>query len=323
MTFGETWGWGASKDESQKIFNQFTEAGGNFIDTSINYTEGTSEEFLGSFLAPNRHDYVVATKYTLTNTASLNPNSGGNSRKNMMRAVETSLRRLGTDYLDIFYLHVWDYMTPVDEVMRGLDDLVKQGKVNYIAISDTPAFIVAQANTLSELRGWANFIGLQVPYSLMSRDIERELLPMAQHWGMGVLPWGLIGGGVLTGKYQEPASADTASTRYDAANLKVKERTLAIINAVKAIGDETGHSRAQVAINWVRQQQHRAQIIPIIGARTVAQLEDNLAVIDWTLTEEQLATLSEVSALELGFPHNFTPGNPYIYGATYSQIDKR
>ncbi|MCK6580713.1 MAG: aldo/keto reductase [Anaerolineae bacterium] len=321
MTFGETWGWGASLDESEKIFRRFSEAGGNFIDTSCNYTEGTSETFLGEFLGANRDSFVVATKYTLTKTTSTDPNSGGNSRKNMMRSVESSLRRLRTDYLDILYLHVWDYMTPVDEVLRGLDDLVRQGKTAYIAVSDTPAYIVAQANMLAELRGWANFIGMQAPYSLNRREIERELLPMAKHWGMGVMPWGVIGGGVLTGKYDE--TDDESPKRYDPARMTVRERTRAIIDAVKAVSEETGRSRAQVAINWVRQQQQQAQIVPIIGARTVAQMEDNLGVLAWTLTDAQLQRLSEASAIDLGFPHDFTPGNPYIYGATYDLIDKR
>ncbi|MEP7291322.1 MAG: aldo/keto reductase, partial [Chloroflexota bacterium] len=167
MTFGETWGWGASKEESQRIFNRFAEAGGNFIDTSVNYTDGTAEEFLGEFLSTSHRDqFVVATKYTLTKSDSPDPNSGGNSRKNMRQSVERSLRHLKTDYIDLYYLHMWDYMTPVEEVMRGLDDLVRAGKVNYVALSDSPAYIAAEANTLAELRGWSRFVGLQLPYSL-------------------------------------------------------------------------------------------------------------------------------------------------------------
>ncbi|MBK8025569.1 MAG: aldo/keto reductase [Chloroflexi bacterium] len=321
MTFGETWGWGASLEESREIFERYSEAGGNFIDTSCNYTEGMAETFVGELLGSNRDSYVVATKYTLTKTTSTDPNSGGNSRKNMMQSVEASLRRLRTDYLDIFYLHVWDYMTPVEEVMRGLDDLVRQGKVTYIAISDTPAYIVAQANTLAELRGWSSFVGIQVPYALNRRDIEREILPMARHWGMAVMPWGLIGGGVLTGKYDN--QENDSPKRYDPERVTIKERTRASIDAVKAVAEETGRSRAQVAINWVRQQQQRAQIIPILGARTPQQLEDNLGVLEWSLSDEQLQRLSDASAIEMGFPHDFIPGNPYIYGATYDQVDKR
>src|SRR5664279_3307212 len=198
MTFGETWGWGASHEESQRMFERFAEAGGNFIDTSGNYTDGTAEEFLGDFLSADRDQFVVATKYTLTKRDSTDPNSGGNSRKNMMQSVERSLRRLKTDVIDLLYLHAWDYMTPVEEVVRGLDDLVHMGKVNYIAVSDTPGYIVAEANTLAELRGWSRFVGLQLPYSLANREIEREMLPLAKHWDMAVLPFSLIGGGVLT-----------------------------------------------------------------------------------------------------------------------------
>lgn len=317
MTFGETWGWGASKEESQRIFSRFAQAGGNFIDTSVNYTDGTAEEFLGDFLSVGRDQFVVATKYTLTNPNSTDPNSGGNSRKNMRVSVERSLRRLKTDYLDVFYLHVWDYMTPVEEVLRGLDDLVRSGKVNYVAISDSPAYIIAEANAVAELRGWSRFVGVQVPYSLSSRTIERELLPMARHWGMAVMPFSLIGGGVLTGKYTEPTAEPT---RFDRDRLKVRDQTRDIIEAVREIAEETGKSRAQVAINWVRQQQHRAQLIPIVGVRTLAQLEDNLAVLGWQLTDEQVQRLTDVSQIDLGFPHDWH-GNPYVFGATFDKID--
>lgn len=322
MTFGETWGWGASKDESRRQFDLFTGRGGNFIDTSVNYTDGTSEEFLGEFLLGRRDSFVVATKYTLTQPTNTDPNSGGNSRKSMRQSVERSLRRLQTDYLDILYLHMWDYLTPLEEVLRGLDDLVRAGKVNYIAISDTPAYIVSAANMMSELRGWSRFIGLQIPYALNARTPERELLPAAKYWDMALLPWGLLGGGVLTGKYTEETSGPT---RYNAAEtaarLRQREQTLAIIEAVKATAEEVGRSRAQVAIQWVRQQQHKAQIIPILGARTAAQLEDNLGVLDWSLTAEQLQRLNEVSAVSMDFPHGFLDANPYVFGATHAVID--
>jgi aryl-alcohol dehydrogenase-like predicted oxidoreductase len=322
MTFGETWGWGASKDESRRQFDLFAERGGNFIDTSVNYTDGTSEEFLGEFLHGQRDRFVVATKYTLTQPTSTDPNSGGNSRKNMCQSVERSLRRLQTDYIDILYLHMWDHFTPLEEIMRGLDDLVRQGKVNYIAVSDTPAYIVSAANMLSELRGWARFIGLQIPYSLNGRTPERELLPVAKYWDMALLPWGIIGGGVLTGKYTEETDAPTRYDRGETADrIQKREQTLRIIDAVREIAEESGHSRAQVAIQWVRQQQHQAQVIPIVGARTAAQLEDNLGVVDWALTDEQLARLNEVSAISMDFPHGFLDGNRYVYGATFDQID--
>jgi aryl-alcohol dehydrogenase-like predicted oxidoreductase len=316
MTFGETWGWGASLEESRAMFNLFVERGGNFIDTSINYTDGTSEEFLGEFIESNRDSFVIATKYTLTKPDSLDPNSGGNSRKNMMKSVERSLKRLRTDHIDLYYLHMWDYMTPVEEVMRGLDDLVQQGKVTYIAISDTPDWIVAEANTLSELRGWSRFIGLQIPYSLLDRDVERTLLPMAKHWDMGVLPWGLLEAGVLTGKFLEKPSEPTR-IRSD---YQMDERTTKIVLEVQAVAQETGHSMAQVAINWVRQQP-AAQMIPILGARSVRQLSDNLGCIDWKLTEQQWSRLDKAAEIKLGFPHGFLDGNRYVFGATFDKID--
>src|SRR5512146_3244183 len=186
MTFGEDWGWGASKDESSAIFEAFAAAGGNFIDTANNYTNGTSEKYVGEFTAADRDHFVIATKYTLTERPA-DPNFGGNQRKNLSRSVEGSLKRLNSGYIDLLYLHMWDGMTPVDEVMRALDDLVRCGKVLYIGISDTPAWVVSQANMLAGLHGWSQFIALQSPYSLADRALERDLLPMAEALDLGVL----------------------------------------------------------------------------------------------------------------------------------------
>lgn len=319
MTFGETWGWGASKETSRAIFDRFAERGGNFVDTSVNYTDGTSEEFLGDFLEGQRDRFVVATKYTLTRPDSTDPNSGGNHRKNMRLSVERSLRRLKTDYIDLLYLHAWDYMTPVEEVVRAMDDLVRAGKVLYLAFSDTPAYIVAEANTRAALMGNSRFIGWQVPYSLLHRDLEREVLPAARHWDMAVLPWGILQAGVLTGKFR---SKPTDPTRLDPEQITLDERGERTVDMVAQIAAESGRSMSQVSINWVRQSQ-RAQMLPILGARTISQIEDNLAVLDWSLTPEQIARLDEVSAIPLGFPHDFLPGNRYIFGATFDQIDKR
>ena len=319
MTFGEDWGWGASKGESRKIFDKFADAGGNFIDTSVNYTDGTSEKFLGDFLKGQRDAFVVATKYTLTKPESKDPNSGGNSRKNMCQSVNRSLRRLQTDYVDILYLHMWDYLTPVEEVMRGLADLVRSGKVHYLAISDTPSWIVAEANTLASVRGMPALIGYQIPYSIMDRAVERAILPAAKHWDMAVMPWGLLEGGILSGKY---LIDDDQPTRMDREKVKLGEKSTEILKAVQEISEETGQPMAQVAINWVRQQQHKARIIPILGARSVQQLEDNLAVLEWELNEEQLEKLDDVSQIDMGFPHNFLEGNPYIFGATSDLLDR-
>jgi aryl-alcohol dehydrogenase-like predicted oxidoreductase len=318
MTFGEAWGWGASKEECRKQVGRFHEAGGNYIDTSVNYTDGESETIVGDLLEEfGREQFVVATKYTLTKPTSTDPNSGGNSRKNMRQSVERSLKRLKTDYIDLYYLHMWDYMTPVEEVMRGLDDLVRAGNVLYVALSDSPAYIGAEANTLAELRGWSRFIGLQLPYSLLDRAIERELLPMARHWDMAVMPWGLLSAGVLTGKF---LNTPTEATRLSADEVKLSQRSEAIVREVQQIAEETGRSMAQVAINWVRQSP-RGQMIPILGARSEAQLADNLGALDWSLSPEQMARLDAVSKIDLGFPHGFLDGNQYIFGATFDKID--
>jgi len=201
MGFGTEGGWGADAATSITIMEKFAEAGGNFLDTANIYKLGTSEKIIGEFISSRDRDFfVIATKYSLLDNTT-NPNASGNNRKNMMRSVEASLKRLQTDFIDVLYLHIWDDLTPIDEVLRGLDDLIKQGKVNYAAISDTPAWMVAKGNTLAELMGWSRFIALQVEYSLLQRTPERELIPMAKHFGMTVTPWAPIAGGALTGKY--------------------------------------------------------------------------------------------------------------------------
>jgi aryl-alcohol dehydrogenase-like predicted oxidoreductase len=318
MTFGTAWGWGADKETCAAQVDRFADLGGNFIDTSINYTDGESETILGELLEGRREQFVLATKYSLTKPGSTDPNSGGNSRKNMVQSVERSLQRLKTDHIDLYYLHMWDYLTPVEEVMRGLDDLVRSGKVVYIGISDSPAWIVSQANMLAELRGWAQFVGLQVPYSLLDRDLEWALLPMAKHWQMAVMPWGILESGILTGKFMKKPEEPT---RLNPDELVIDERHQKIVETVQTIAQETGHSMAQVATNWVRQQQHKSLMIPILGARTLEQLDDSLGALEWELTAEQLETLGQVSQIRLGFPHGFLSGNRYIFGATRDQID--
>jgi aryl-alcohol dehydrogenase-like predicted oxidoreductase len=318
MTFGEDWGWGASKEASARIFDAYCEAGGNYIDTSNNYTNGTSETYVGDFVAADRDHFVVATKYSLTARKD-DPNAGGNHRKNMHRAVEASLRRLKTDYIDLYWLHMWDYTTPVDEVMRALDDLVRAGKVLYAGASDTPAWVVAQANTQADARGWAPLVAVQAPYSLADRALEREVLPMARALGLAVTPWGLLEGGELTGKYNQPSDEPKRSRNADARNKELAE-------VLRAVADEVGHSPSQVAINWVRQQgdRHHAPIIPILGARTEAQIRDNLGSLGFTLTPEQLERLSAASPLSLGFPRSFLESNHVrglIFGETFARVD--
>ena len=201
MGFGTESGWGADKETSFKIMESFANAGGNFIDTANIYKFGTSEKIIGEFISSRDRDYwVIATKYSLKDNETVtNVNGTGNNRKNMMRSVEQSLKRLQTDFIDVLYLHIWDNLTSIDEVLRGMDDLIRQGKVNYAAISDTPAWIVSKGNTLAELMGWSQFVALQVEYSLLQRTPERDLIPMAKHFGMTLLPWAPLAGGALTG----------------------------------------------------------------------------------------------------------------------------
>jgi aryl-alcohol dehydrogenase-like predicted oxidoreductase len=297
MTFG-TKEWGAEKDESRRVYEGFREAGGNFIDTANVYSGGRSESFLGEFLAEDRERIVLATKYTGV-TRARDVNAAGNNRKNMMDSVHASLARLRTDYIDLFWVHVRDFTTPIEEVMRGLDDLVRQGKVLYVGISDTPAWEVARANTLAELRGWTPFVGLQIRYSLLDRAVERELLPMAKQLDLGVTPWDTLGSGVLTGKYnRDPELRGRAALRD-----RIGSRDLAIAEEVVKIAEEIGRTPAQVALDWVRQGQ--GVIVPLVGARTREQLDDNLGCLEFSLTPEQKARLDEASAIELGFPHDF------------------
>lgn len=300
MTFGEDWGWGASKEDSRRIFELFAEAGGNFIDTASNYTNGTSERYVGEFVAQERDSFVIATKYTLRRPGS-NPkdlNAGGNQRKNMMRTVEASLKRLNTDYIDLLYLHVWDFTTPVEEVLRGLYDLVSSGKILYTGISDTPAWIASRAQAIAELRGWSRFIAYQGEYNMLERGIERDVLPMTRAVGMSVLAFSLLAGGVLSGKFNQP-SAPQEHTR--ARQASEQEKTAA--QAVLQIASEIGCSASQVAINWVRQQSDH--IIPVLGARRIAQIEDNLGVLGFALNDEHLARLSAVNPPAAEFPHSF------------------
>ena len=303
MTFGEEWGWGAAKDESRKVYDAFREAGGNFIDTANIYTNGTSESFLGEFMNDHRQSLVISTKYT--NAApGTDPNAAGNHRKSMVQVVEASLKRLKTDYIDLYWVHIWDQITPVEEVMRGLDDLVRQGKVLYVGISDAPAWWIAQANTLAHFRGLWPFIGLQIEYSLIERTVERELIPMARALNVGVTAWSPLANGVLTGKYHGHASSEPGRMSGDMMKefLPEQQRTDSVVAAVKTVSDEVDRSMAQVALAWLRYRP--MPVIPIIGARKLSQFQDNLASFDLTLSREQLKTLDEASRIELGFPYD-------------------
>ena len=303
MTFGEDWGWGSSKDEARKIYDAYRAAGGNFIDTANLYTNGTSETFVGEFMRDHRNSVVLATKYT--NAApSDDANASGNHRKSMMQAVEASLRRLKTDYIDLYWLHIWDQMTPAEEVMRAFDDLVSQGKVLYIGVSDAPAWWIAQANTLAELRGWTQFIGLQIEYSLVERTVERELIPMAKAFNLGLVAWSPLAGGLLSGKYHSGNEKDARYTTDMGKSFRRDgEGPDRIVASLQKVSKEVGRSPAQVALAWL---QHREiPVIPIIGARRIPQLQDNLASLELKLTADQLSALNDASAIEMGFPHDF------------------
>ena len=314
MTFGEAWGWGASEDECRSMFDAFVEAGGNFVDTASNYTDGQSEEIVGSLTAPDREHFVIATKYTLTSRRE-DPNAGGNHRKNLVRALETSLRRLRTDYVDLLWLHMWDGMTPVEEVVRALDDLVSSGKVLYVGLSDTPAWVVSRAVTLAHQYGWSPFVAVQGPYSIADRDVERELLPMARDLGLAFTPWGMLEGGALTGKYLEDTNE---LRRYESGGPK----TNAMAREVISVAEETGGTPAQVAIAWVRAQPWH--LVPIVGARSETQLRENLRALEVELSPEQIERLDAVSDFRLGFPREFLESDHVrglIFGDTFDLID--
>ncbi len=317
MTFGTEWPLGADEITSRGVFDAFTEAGGNFLDTANRYTEGTSERWLGEWIADDRDHYVLATKFSLLDRRN-DLNFAGNHRKNMVRSVETSLKRLNTDYIDLLWLHAWDFTTPVDEVMRGLDDLISAGKVHHIGISDTPAWIVAQANTIAQFRGWAQFVGLQVEYSLIQRTPERDLLPMAKAFGMTLTPWAPLAGGALTGKYLKPE----AQGRVPEHSLRRNDRSTNIVQTVVNIAAEIGVPASQVAINWTRQRSQ--SVIPIVGARRPDQIKESLGCVDFQLSDAQMTQLNEVSAIEMGFPHDFLAADvaqDLLFGGMRNAID--
>lgn len=313
MTFGKAHGWSADEDESHRIFDAYVDRGGNFIDTANMYANGTSEKLVGKFAAGKRNGLVIATKYSLT-LAPNDPNASGNHRKNMTRSVEESLQRLNTDFIDLFYLHYWDNRTPADEIMRGMDDLVRAGKILYPAISNTPAWEVSSMQTLAELRGWSPLVAFQMQYSLVNRSVEREMIPMSLKMGLGVIPWSPLGGGMLAGKYSRADLTQAVSTSIDSRKAiavllgSLNERNLSIADMVTTIANEVGKSPSQVALAWILR--NSAVTAPIIGARTLPQLEENLGALDVQLTDAHIKRLDEVSAVEKGSPHDEIAG-PY------------
>ncbi len=316
MTFGPNWGWGADLDESRAIFRRYAEAGGNFIDTASNYTDGTSERYVGELVSGDRDRFVVATKYTLSLDRD-DPNAGGNHRKSLVRALEQSLRRLDTDYVDLLWLHMRDDLTPIDEAVRALDDQVRLGKVLYVGISDSPAWVVAQANTLADLRGWSPFVALQIPYSAASRDPERELFPMAAALGLAVVPWGVLGAGILTGK-----PAEERRWPED----RVSERAERVLEALRDVADAHGCTPAQIAIAWARQRPAPPTVVPLVAATREEQMVENLAAADIRLDPGEIQAIDEAGKPQLGFPRDFlesTNVRELIYGDTYDRLRPR
>jgi aryl-alcohol dehydrogenase-like predicted oxidoreductase len=304
MTFGEDLGWGASPEESTDIIAEYLSRGGNFIDTANVYTNGHSEKIIGEFFAQSnvrRDQVVIGTKFfgSLYNG---DPNGGGAGRKAMMQQVEASLRRLQTDYIDIYWLHNWDRTAPIEETLRGLDDLVTSGKVRYIGFSDLSAWKVAEAQTIARFRGWSPIIALQIEYSLLERTVEGELIPMAQEMGIGVMPWSPLKNGFLSGKFRRDNVGSVDSPRSTLTGVP-SEADFVIIEALQAVAAETGASAAAVALSWVRSRPGVSSTI--IGARRRHQLIDNLGAFDVNLTDEQIATLDAVSKPILSFPAKY------------------
>lgn len=309
MTFGTEWGWGADRETARAMFDAYVEAGGNFFDTADLYTGGTSETWLGEFVAERglRDKAVIATKFTF-NVEPGNPNGGGNGRKNILRAVDASLKRLGTDYIDLYLMHVWDRLTPAEEVMRTLDDLVRMGKVRHVGLSDVPAWYAGRAQAIAELRGYAPVSALQLEYSLAERTIEHEFVPFGTRHGAGIMVWSPLASGLLSGKYRPTQIGNVGrldgfrNTTHPGFQ-KFTQRNWAIVAELEKIAAELGRSMPQVALNWVATQPGIASVI--LGATKVAQLQDNLAALDFSLPPDLRGRLDAVSRAPAPFPHSY------------------
>jgi aryl-alcohol dehydrogenase-like predicted oxidoreductase len=315
MTFGEDLGWGSSVEESEEIIDRYVELGGNFIDTANFYTASHSEKIIGDHVGrhPARRDRLtIATKFT-GNLYPGDPNGGGSGRKAIVNACENSLRRLQTDYIDLYWLHMWDANTPIDETMAALDDLVRAGKVRYLGVSDTPAWKIVEANLIARFRGWSSFIGLQIEYSLLQRTVEQELVPMAGEFGLGITPWSPLSGGALSGKYTRSNAGQREADR--GALLDVNEKTYDVVDELEIIAKAHDTSVASVALAWVHAKPGVTSII--IGARRMSQFEENIRALDVTLTAEELARLDAITEPTLGFPQSMLPMAPsMINGGT-------
>ncbi|MCP3170129.1 aldo/keto reductase [Myxococcus qinghaiensis] len=313
MTFGEDLGWGSSVEESQHIIDRYIELGGNFIDTANFYTKSHSEKIIGDHVGrhPARRDrLVIATKFS-GNLYPGDPNGGGSGRKSIISACENSLRRLQTDYIDLYWLHNWDIHTPIEETMAALEDLVRAGKVRYLGVSDTPAWKIAQANVMAHFRGWSSFVGLQIEYSLLERSVEQELVPMALELGLGITPWSPLKSGALSGKYTRANAGELKGDRGAFIHSYLNEKTYALVDALEVIAREHKSTVARVALAWVQAQPGVSSTI--IGARRLSQLEDNVGALSVKLTAEQLGRLDTLTKPTFGFPQSMQPIFPSIH----------
>ncbi len=319
MTFGSNWGWGADNAECRRMLDHFLDVGGNFVDTANLYTFGDAERIIGEIITPERRRRcVLASKYTDSPPGD-DANAGGNHRKNMMQSIDDSLTRLKTDYLDIYYVHTWDFTCRPDEVLRALDDLTTQGKILYAGISDAPAWVISRCNELADHRGWTPFVVNQIEYSLIERTAEREQIPMSRALDIGIVAWSPLAGGLLTGKYSREGRSDEPR-RMDVSVYKAQtQRGLDIASTVDRIADEIGRSSSEVALAWIGSQ----GVIPIIGGRSLAQIAQNLEYPSIELDASQLARLDEVSRIELGFPHDFfESAKAFVYGGMFDNVQR-
>ena len=312
MTFGEDLGWGSTVEESEQIIDRYVDLGGNFIDTANFYTKSHSEKIIGDHIGryPARRDrLVIATKFS-GNLYPGDPNGGGSGRKSLIAACENSLRRLQTDYIDLYWLHIWDANTPIEETMAALDDLVRAGKVRYIGVSDTPAWKIAEANLIARFRGWSSFIGLQIEYSLLQRTVEQELVPMAREFGLGITPWSPLGGGALSGKYTRSNAGQDKADRAALVEGFLNETTYAVVDELEIIAKAHETNVASVALAWLHAQAGVTSII--VGARRLSQFEDNVRALDVNLSADELARLDAITAPTFGFPQSMLPMAPGI-----------
>lgn len=305
MTFGEARGaWGASRDQARAVFDAYSDAGGNFLDTANTYQDGGSERMVGEFVGIDRDAYVIATKYSLGEASSANPNASGNHRRNLLRSIEASLKRLDTDYIDLFWIHAWDGLTQDEEVVRALDDAVRSGKIMYIGFSDAPAWVISRCDAIAEVRGWSRLAAVQFNYNLVERTPEREIVPMATDLGMAMVTWGGLASGLLSGKYRQGEVTDEG--RLSGAMFKgrgLTDENFMIVDAVRAIAHELGSTPSRVSLAWLKSRS--PDLIPIVGARTADQLADNLGCLTVSLSDEQVARLDAASAVPAGFPSAF------------------